>query len=282
MTRRNAGSRSQTRTAKRRTPQARREDKYDLYQRAVQEPDPDIAFLQRVFKHHYGRPARLLREDFGGTGYLSTEWVRKHADNRAWAIDLDPEPLKWGREHNQASLPAARRDHLQLVEGDVRTTQTPPADVTVAFNFSYMLFKRRQEMLLYLRKARSSLRREGLLVLDVYGGRDAQKRQIETRGHDGFDYQWDQDRFDPITHEAVNYIHFKFRDGSRMVRAFRYEWRLWMLPELRELLREAGFSETHVYWEGTDRKTNEGNGVFTRREHALDDPAWIAYLVAPR
>ena len=65
-----------------------------------------------------------------------------------------------------------------------------------------------------------------------------------------------------------------------MRKAFRYDWRLWSLPELCELMQEAGFKETRVYWEGTDRKTNEGNGIFRRAEHAPDDPAWVAYIVA--
>jgi len=52
------------------------------------------------------------------------------------------------------------------------------------------------------------------------------------------------------------------------------------VPELREILEDAGFSKTEVYWEGTDRKTGEGNDVFSKRETAHDDPAWIAYLVA--
>jgi hypothetical protein len=78
----------------------------------------------------------------------------------------------------------------------------------------------------------------------------------------------------------VNFIHFEFPDGSRMRRAFRYEWRLWSLPELRDLLAEAGFSASEVYWEGVDNKTGEGNDIFTHRENADDDPAWVAYLIA--
>ncbi|GIS90868.1 MAG: hypothetical protein CM1200mP20_09090 [Pseudomonadota bacterium] len=34
------------------------------------------------------------------------------------------------------------------------------------------------------------------------------------------------------------------------------------LPELEELLLEAGFSRTVVHWEGTDPKTGEGNGEY--------------------
>ncbi len=70
------------------------------------------------------------------------------------------------------------------------------------------------------------------------------------------------------------------KDGSRIRRAFAYDWRLWILPEVRDLLLEAGFTGVEVYWEGTDGETGEGNNIFTRRERAIDDPAWIAYIVA--
>lgn len=259
-----------------------RADRYDLYQRAVQEPEADVSFLRRVFKKRFGRPPRRMREDFCGTALLAATWVSRHAENEAWGVDLDPEPLAWGLEHNLKPLSESRRARVHLVEGDVLTARTPPADVTVAFNFSYFLFKTRRELLTYFRKARSTLAKEGILFLDAYGGADAQQRQLETREHDGFDYQWDQDRFDPITHDVVNHIHFVLPGRRKMKRAFTYEWRLWSLPEICELLEEAGFSDVGVYWEGTDSKSDEGNGIFTRREHAPDDPAWIAYVVAQR
>ena len=74
-------------------------------------------------------------------------------------------------------------------------------------------------------------------------------------------------------------IHFRFKDGSALSRAFQYDWRLWTLPEIRELLIEAGFERADVYWEGTDKETGEGTDVYRRREHAESDPAWIAYVV---
>ena len=86
--------------------------------------------------------------------------------------------------------------------------------------------------------------------------------------------------FDPIHGTGRNFIHFHFPDGSRLDKAFSYDWRIWSLPELREALADAGFSSTQVYWEGTERKSGEGNGVFSPRERAPHELAWIAYLVA--
>ena len=66
-----------------------------------------------------------------------------------------------------------------------------------------------------------------------------------------------------------------------MEKAFTYEWRLWTLPEIRELLEEAGFGRVTVYWEGTD-EDGEGNGEFEPTTRGDADAGWIAYLVAEK
>jgi hypothetical protein len=259
---------------------ASRADRYALYEQSVQQPDADVAFVARVFRNHFGRPARLLREDFCGTAVFACEWVKTHSENRAWGIDLDPVPLAYGRRQHVSQLRPGQAARVKLVEGDVLDVGVGLVDVTVAFNFSYFLFRTRDELRRYFEAARATLADEGLFVIDAYGGADAQRVQVERRKMTGFTYQWDQHAFDPISHAVTNYIHFEFPDGSRLQRAFRYDWRLWMLPELRELLAEAGFRSSEVYWEGTDHDTGEGNGVFTRRERAPEDPAWICYVAA--
>jgi len=99
---------------------------------------------------------------------------------------------------------------------------------------------------------------------------------------DGFTYYWEQRKFNPITFEALCHIHFKFPDGSKMKRAFTYDWRMWTLPEIRETLADAGFAKSTVYWEGTDEKTGEGNDIYTPTEEGEDDPSWIVYIVAEK
>ena len=267
---------------KSRDTEAKRADKYDLYQRSVQEPAADAPFIHRVFKQHYGRPPRSLREDFCGTAALTCHWATRHADNVATGVDFDPEPLTWGRKHNLSKLSPEQAARVKLIEGDVLDVGTGGFDVTVAFNFSYMTFKDRSLLLRYFNQARATLGSEGVFLLDAYGGPDAQRTLEETRECDGFDYVWDQDVFDPIQCRAVNYIHFEFEDGSRMRRAFHYDWRLWGLHELCDVLVDAGFSKTEVYWEGTDKKTGEGNDVYKRRESAEDDPAWVCYVAGIR
>ena len=102
----------------------------------------------------------------------------------------------------------------------------------------------------------------------------------EKTKNDGFTYIWDQHKYDPITGSAVNYIHFKFKDGSKIKKAFTYEWRVWTLPEILEMLTEAGFKPT-VYWEQAD-EDGEGNGEFLPQTEGEADAGWIAYIVSQK
>jgi hypothetical protein len=138
----------------------------------------------------------------------------------------------------------------------------------------------------YFKGVHASLNREGLLVLDAYGGPYSMEGMSEseverTKIKGGFTYVWDQHRVDAIDHSVVNYIHFEFKDGSKLERAFTYHWRFWTLPELRELLAEAGFSRSHVYWEDEDEE-GEGTGVYRARKRADNAGAWVAYIVAEK
>lgn len=255
-------------------------DRHRLYEESVQEVESDVQMIDRVFKKRYGRLPKRLREDFCGTAALCCEWVRTRSDNRAVGVDIEPEVLEYSRQNHFPKLDPEQQARVDLREGDVLADSTSGFDVTCAFNFSYFCFQTRDLLRRYFRMARKSLAEEGLFIVDLYGGADAQRTMTETREQEGFDYVWDQHVFDPVSHHVINYIHFEFPDGSSLRKAFTYDWRLWSIPELRELLEEAGFGETAVYWEGTDRKTNEPNGVYRKVESAPDDPAWVSYIVA--
>lgn len=280
-----SGGRIRRKTARRRGrrhTQADRADRYWLYQNAVQDPDGDVLRVRRMYERVYGTTPRTLREDFCGTAAFASAWVRLHKANRAWGVDLDPEPLDWGRRHNVARLRPEQVARLTLLQDDVRTARTPKVDVLVAFNFSFFLFKERAALLRYFKRCHAHVKDDGIFAIDAYGGPESMERRQDRRPCEGFTYVWDQHRYDPITHDATCHIHFEFKDGSRIERAWTYHWRLWTVAELRELLAEAGFSSTTVYWEGTELATNEPNGVFRPREHADEDPAWIAYIVAAK
>ena len=101
----------------------------------------------------------------------------------------------------------------------------------------------------------------------------------EITDYGDFEYVWDQHAFDPITHHGTYKIHFRFPDRSRIDDAFVYEWRLWSIPEVSEVLVEAGFDRADVYWEDTDPESGEGNGYFRKQKRGECDPAWNAYIV---
>ncbi|MCA8926024.1 MAG: class I SAM-dependent methyltransferase [Planctomycetes bacterium] len=259
-------------------------DRYALYQRAVQEPDADIDFFLQAYAEVYGkeRKPHTFREDFCAAANTACHWVKRDPANKAWGVDLDPEPLEWGRKHNVSQLNAEQQSRLTLIEGDVRVKRAPRVDITAAQNFSYYCFKTRAELLAYFKVVRSGLTEHGMFVVDVFGGPEAQTAMDEDTKHDGFTYTWDQERYDPISGEILCHIHFSFKDKSEIKRAFTYDWRQWTIPEVRELLAEAGFSESHAYWEGTDEETEEGNGEFTRQATAENEDAWIAYVIGVR
>jgi len=255
-------------------------DKYDLYQRSVQEPEADCRFFDRVFRKAYGRRPLVLREDFCGTAATCCQWVRSGERREAHGFDLDPEPLAWGRANNLSSLPANARLRVRLVEQDVLVVDRTGADVIAAQNFSYFAFHTRDQLRAYFQAARANLAPEGVLVLDIMGGPGVLEEDVEEHKRVGdVTYVWQQERFDPIHHRLACHIHFKLRAGGWIRRAFSYDWRLWTIPEVRELLAEAGFRTSDVYWEDTGAN-GEGNGVFRKRRRAESDPAWVSYIVA--
>lgn len=255
-------------------------DRYSLYLQAVQAPDVDAKFLARVYRDTVGRPARRLREDFCGTFAICCAWASEGKEREAWGIDLDPEPLNWGRQHNLNLLSAKKQARVHIVQDDVRTAKAPPVDVVAAQNFSYCCFKQRQELTGYFSRAYDALDTEGIFVTDLFGGYESiEDDREEVTEFDGFDYVWDQDRYDPINAQGTYKIHFRFSDKSEMTDAFVYEWRLWTIPEVREVMEQVGFARTEVYWEGTDPKTGEGTGRYNKMTEGECDPAWICYIV---
>jgi SAM-dependent methyltransferase len=261
---------------------AERVDRHVLYEQAVQDSESEIDFVLETWNALRKRPASLLREDFCGTANTACEWVRRESSHRALAVDLDQEVLDWGAENNVASLEAGQRSRIRLIQADVRDAAVEPADIVLAMNFSYYLFSRRADMLEYFCSVRAGLVPDGIFFLDAYGGYEAPRDIVEERDCEDFTYVWEQANFNPIDSEMDCYIHFTFPDGSRMERAFSYHWRLWTLPEIRELLEEAGFSDVTVYWEGTDEETNEGDGIYEPSEVGDADPGWVCYVVAQR
>ena len=258
-------------------------DRHELYELSVQNVEGEVELVQQFFSDLGEGVCTRVREDFCGTGQFSAAWAKSASERTAIGIDLDAEVLQWGRTKLADRLDEDSQKRVELVEGDVLKITGNPVDAVLATNFSYYLFKTRSELKNYFSTARSRLRPGGIFIMDAYGGSESFEEQEEERDLDGFVYVWDQNHYNPITGDVVNHIHFRFPDGTEMNKAFTYEWRLWTLPELQEILREAGFQSVHVYWEGTvedGEEEGEGNGEFTQTRVGEACQGWIAYLVA--
>jgi hypothetical protein len=260
-------------------------DRYQLYQQAVQDVVSEIDFIEQTWSELRQRPAEYLREDFCGTANTACEWVIRDDNHFAIGVDLDEEVLEWGRLNNLASLEADQLERIQILQEDVLRTRPGLSDIILAMNFSYYLFLKRDDLRSYFTNVLDGLVSDGILFLDAYGGYEAPmvlKEPRECVDGDGrdFTYIWEQAAFNPIDSCMTCHIHFEFPDHSRMEKAFSYHWRLWTLPELREILYEAGFSRVDIYWEGTDTEKNEGNGIYSPSDTGDADPGWVCYIVA--
>jgi SAM-dependent methyltransferase len=255
-------------------------DKHELYQLSVQDPEFEVAFISRLFQRLRDRKALSMREDFCGTALFCAEWAKSHKERTATGVDLDSKVLAWGRKHNLAGLGEAE-SRIQLLQRNVLDDIPGKFDICVAFNFSYWCFKERATLLSYFSKVRSSLVKDGIFLLDAYGGYESHEPDLEEprKIAGGFTYVWNQDKVDPINNRVVNHIHFEFKDKTQMRKAFSYDWRMWSLLELRELLEEAGFKRVTVYWEDAD-DAGEGTGVYRPRKAVVNEAGWIAYLLA--
>lgn len=276
--------------AKKPVPTRANSDRHILYERSVQHVDSEIDFLDKWFTKYRGRKASTLREDFCGTAAAACEWVRRRPTNVAAALDLHAPTLAWARRHNLSKLPEEARSRVHLFQRDVTDPGSEPGlvrrvDIVEAMNFSWQVFHTRDALRNYFRSVHSSLVDDGVFFMDFYGGSDATVECTERRriggARTGFTYVWDQHTYEPLSGMMQCYIHFEFRQGPAWRRAFSYYWRVWTLPEVRELLAEAGFRTVTVFWEGDDAK-GSGNGIFRPVTRGEACRAFISYITAQK
>jgi len=259
-------------------------DKYQFYQLAVQSPETHVDWLLTAWSdvRRGAREPVLLREDFCGTFAISCEWVRRGPSRRSLGLDLDPEPLAWGRRNNLGRVSRDQKKRVDIRKANVLTRTNPGADLIYAGNFSFFIFHERRELLNYFKIARSSLSSLGLLVLEMAGGPGMiapvrERKTVKSDRTRKFQYIWHQKSFDPIQSRGRYAIHFKDGDGRELRDAFTYDWRLWNIREVRDLLAEAGFRSSVVYWERSER--GAGTGEYVRMEEGDNAYSWIAYVV---
>jgi SAM-dependent methyltransferase len=265
-------------------------DRHVLYEAAVQSVDFELDFFDEVYRSERGKGFHHLREDFCGTASLACKWVKRDPQNRVIGVDLDQPTLDWGMRNNLGKLDSDQAERVKLVCADVLSVREPRVDLVAALNYSYSVFKERERLREYFRVVHDSLNEGGVFIVDAFGGLQAPEELEEERDVDpstgpngervpGFTYVWEQVRFNPVTNEILCRIHFDFKDGTRMENAFSYDWRLWSLPELKEVMIEAGFKAADVYCDGWDEEEDEPDEVFVKRTELEEMDAWVAYVV---
>ena len=232
-----------------------------LYELCVQKPETVVRLIRAA--HANGSsglfaPARVLNEDFAGSGAVSRAWVKSDPASVAVATDMDGGPLRFGRE--QAAAEGIEQSRIVWREADVgEPNEVEPqtrADAIFVGNFSIGELPTRADLMTYLRSAHERLAHGGVLVCDTYGGAAAFRTGLVHRTHPGRQpgerilYTWEQRSIDPFTARVENALHFRVERAGEIVAehfdAFVYRWRLWSVPELQDAMMEVGFAETRV------------------------------------
>lgn len=261
-----------------------------LYEASVQNVNTDLDFGQRVYAKHWKRKPLTVREDFCGTAKLAARWAQRNKKHEAWGIDFHQPTLDWGIKYNLSELTEEQKGRVHLIYGDVLECNMPKVDLAFALNFSFCVFKQRDVLRNYFKRVHKSLASEGLFVMDMYGGTESVTvkcddiREIpgfttpEGVEIPDFEYIWDQAEYNPINHDTTCHIHFKVPGYRKIEKAFTYEWRLWTLAELQEILLEAGFSKAEVYLHDFD-DDGDSDEIFRLRKTYENVQGWVAYVV---
>jgi SAM-dependent methyltransferase len=268
----------------------KRVHKHILYEASVQDTGVDLNLIDRMVDRSTGGTAKTLREDFCGTAVLACAWAKSDPERESWGVDLHAPTLNWAEQHRLSMLgEAAERVHL--MQEDVLTVQSPPVDVIAALNFSYMIFEQRESLKQYFQNVFEHLTPGGVFVLDLFGGPNAQAVMKEKKkvsaGTDfagvtypGFTYEWDQVAFNAVNQHIKCQIHFRGKNIVPIQKAFTYEWRLWSITELTDMLKEVGFAGVDPYFEGWDDEAGSTDGLLKIRKTYEDMLAWICYIAA--
>lgn len=254
-----------------------KKDKYQLYIDAVQDPEGLMVFLDHVVegKGNKENPP-FLREDFAGTGINCHYWNKTTpAGSGAVAVDIDPEPLEWGkskfvRSKNMNETKFCNIDSLEFEH---------PSDVTLCLNSSIFSIHRRSELLKYFKDTYSRLNDDGVFVFEIYGGPMAYMTGKDEIEYDDFTFIWEQRSFNTLTNRSENHISFKLDNGQRLNDVFNYDHRIWTLPELMDILEDTEFADNVEVYLNTEFEHSKEPDSYAPVTNFHTNGSFEAYIV---
>lgn len=256
-----------------------------MYEAAVQDPEQQIRVIEKIYRDNFTSSPAILKEDFSGTFWISAEWVKRRDNNFSIAVDLDKRVLRVGKSLHYQGLSSTQKKRIKILNQNVTEVTAKKADIVVGCNFSFFIFQQREQLAQYFKAAFKSLKKQGVFILETIGGSGFEEapfkesRTIKRNGKNWFKYTWHHNSFDPINRRGQYSIQFDLNSGKKFKDAFTYDWRLWTIPEVKDLMLKAGFSSVQVYWE-QDKPDNEGFSKYKMVETADNDyHTWIAYIV---
>ncbi|KAJ9471153.1 hypothetical protein DIPPA_13935 [Diplonema papillatum] len=237
--------------------------KHLWYQSVVQNGANTAAFIGSA--HNIlssGKSAVTLREDFCGTGLISLHWLRTDAARKVVMVDHDPEPVQAGAAVNDWRSEEIGRATICI--DDVLSVDAP-SDATCALNFSWCAFLEDDQLLRYFRHKKQTT---DVLILDLYGGPEAERVGKWPQPCPGGVYVWEHTEWCPSRREVKAAMHFYPTPVASspvtpepLLGAFTYHWRLRTPEHTVELIKQAGFELVYL-WEEERTPQGQGTGAF--------------------
>lgn len=258
-----------------------------LYQQAVQHPLAEAFFLCNVYEQYNDcQQPVTLREDFCGSAAISLGWIMADPNRKAIAIDNDPPTIDFAQQQINDQLGHAAKA-ISLICDDVQKVTMPKADIIASMNFSTLIYHDRSSLFAYFKQSLANLNEGGIFVMDLFGGPGAMQASMQSRPMSdehgqSFTYQWEQKSFDCMTHRIDCRIHFTLADGTQRQDAFVYDWRLWSIPEILELLNKAGYSNCQVWCDTFDADHKQSDGQYVPIDELASREDWVVYITGQR
>lgn len=222
-------------------------DKFNLYQKSVQNVKIEVEFFRKCYRMIYNKVATKFREDFCSTALLSCEWVRNNVMNIAVGLDIDPEALAWGLENNVNNLNSGS-DRIRLLNHNVLTPydEKEKFEIICSLNYSHFLLTKRKDLFTYFNNVHKSLDNKGIFILDFYGGShiyEDHKYQQEKSHHF---YQFSGKQMNILNNQSLCSLNYKV-GKNKFVPHFKFDFRIYSIIEMKEILEEVGFKKFKLH-----------------------------------